>query len=128
MTASADFVALAIEQMAKFGAVTARRMFGGAGLYRGPVMFALILEDTLYLRTDREGEARFVAAGLTLFTYATKNGARTVRAFWRAPLSCLEDEDEMTHWAETAFAAAATAQRTRKPAAKKAKPGKAKRR
>jgi DNA transformation protein len=127
MAASAEFIAFAIEQMAGLGAVTARRMFGGAGLYRGPVMFALILDDKLYFRTDREGEARFAAAGLSPFTYATKHGERTVRAFWRAPLACLDDE-EVVRWAEAAFAAAATAQRARKPAAKRAKTSTAKRR
>ncbi len=126
MAASAEFIAFAIEQMAGLGAVTARRMFGGAGLYRGPVMFALILDDTLYFRTDREGEARFAAAGLSPFTYATKHGERTVRAFWQAPLACLDDEEEMVRWAEAAFAAAA--QRARKPAAKRAKTSTAKRR
>ena len=60
--------------------------------------------------------------------YATKHGERTVRAFWRAPLACLDDEEEMVRWAEAAFAAAATAQRARKPAAKRAKTSTAKRR
>jgi DNA transformation protein len=40
---------LVLEQMADFGFVTARRMFGGAGIYRDGMMFALIADDVLYL-------------------------------------------------------------------------------
>lgn len=109
MAASAEFIAFAIEQMAGLGAVTARRMFGGAGLYRGTTMFALIADDTLFFRTDRAGEEFFVQAGLSPFSYATHNGPRTLRAFWRAPEQCHDDPEEMVLWARRACAAASAA-------------------
>ena len=37
---------------ADFGPVTIRNMFGGAGVYADGVMFAILAEDTLYLKTD----------------------------------------------------------------------------
>jgi DNA transformation protein and related proteins len=36
-----------------FGPVTIRNMFGGAGIYADGVMFAILVDDTLYLNADR---------------------------------------------------------------------------
>ena len=40
MAASREFLEYVLDQMALFGGATARRMFGGAGIYRDGVMFA----------------------------------------------------------------------------------------
>ncbi len=37
---------------APFGPVVARRMFGGAGLYRDGLMFALVFDGVIFLRVD----------------------------------------------------------------------------
>ena len=47
-----EFVANVLEVMAPWASVSARRMFGGYGLYREAQMFAIVIEDTLYLKTD----------------------------------------------------------------------------
>ena len=44
-----EFVAHVIELMQPWAAVSARRMFGGHGLYRDGTFFALIVDDTLYV-------------------------------------------------------------------------------
>ncbi len=36
--------------MAGFGPVAVKRMFGGAGIYRDGLMFALVADDVLYLK------------------------------------------------------------------------------
>ena len=43
-------VELSLELLASLGAVRARRMFGGWGLYAGDAFVALIADDQLYLR------------------------------------------------------------------------------
>ena len=40
------------ELLAPLGPVSVKRMFGGAGVYAGDVMFALISDDQLYLKVD----------------------------------------------------------------------------
>jgi DNA transformation protein len=106
MAASAEFLAFLVEQMAGFGPVAARRMFGGAGLYRDGVMFAAVSDDVLYLKTDAEGSNAFAAEGLGPFTYATTGGENTLGSYWRAPARCLDDPDEMALWCRRAFAVA----------------------
>jgi DNA transformation protein len=116
MAASAEYLDFIKEQLSSFGPVTVRRMFGGAGIFRHGLMFALIAEETLYLKADHASQAEFEALSLPPFTYGTKGGKRTVMSYWRAPEACLEDRDELTEWAHKAFAAALRAHRPAKSA------------
>lgn len=106
MSTSAEFLDFVAEQMADFGPIAVRRMFGGAGVFRDGLMFALIADEVLYLKADETTEAYFKAEGLGPFTYQTKRNPRTVLSYWRAPERCLDDPDEMTDWCRKAFAIA----------------------
>ena len=114
MAASAEYLDFIKEQLSGFGPVAVRRMFGGAGIFRDGLMFALIAEETLYLKADAASQGEFEALSLPPFTYGAKGGKRTVMSYWRAPEACLDDRDEMTEWAQKAFAAALRAQRPAK--------------
>lgn len=119
MATSAGFLDFIKEQLQDFGAVSVRRMFGGAGIFRDGLMFALISDETLYLKADAASQGDFESLNLPPFTYGAKGGKRTVMAYWRAPEACLDDRDEMTEWARKAFGAALRAQ---KPARSRRKP------
>src|SRR5690242_338095 len=106
MAASAEYVAFLAEQMAGFGAVTTKRMFSGAGIFRNGLMFALVAGDVLYFKTDEAGQAAFRARGLGPFTYGTKTGERKLTSYWQAPESCFDDDAEMTEWCQRAYAVA----------------------
>lgn len=113
MSTSAEFLEFVKEQMAGFGPVSVRRMFGGAGVFRDGLMFGLIIDEVLYFKSDKTTESDFKAEGLKPFTYQTKRNPRTVMAYWRAPERCLDDPDEMTDWCRRAYAVAL---RSAKPA------------
>ncbi len=63
MSSQADFAAYCTELLASAGAVRSKRMFGGYGLYVDDIFVAIIVQDTLYLKTDDESRHRFEAAG-----------------------------------------------------------------
>jgi DNA transformation protein len=84
------------------GGVAARRMFGGAGLFRDGVMFALIADEVLYLKADATTVPAFEAEDLGPFTYGTKNGNRVLTSYWRAPERLLDDDEEMRDWCRRA--------------------------
>jgi len=113
MATSTEYLDFLKEQFAGFGAVTVRRMFSGAGIYRDGLMFALIARDTLYLKADAASQGEFEALNLKPFTYEAKGAKKVIMSYWRAPEACLDDPEEMTLWARKAFAAAL---RARKPA------------
>jgi DNA transformation protein len=106
MTASAGFIELLKDLLAPLGLITVRRMFGGAGVYSDGRFFAIVDDDTLFLKTDEAGRAAFEAEGMGPFTYMTKHGSGTLTSYWRAPERLLDDPDEMVAWARTALAAA----------------------
>ena len=100
------FVQHIVEMMSEIGAVRARAMFGGWGIYGDGMMFGLVANDVLYLKTDDENRAAFVAQSLEPFIYES-NGKRTTMSYYRAPDEAFDDREVMSHWAKIALEAAA---------------------
>lgn len=93
------------ELFRQLGPIRTRRMFGGYGVYSGEAMFALVLDDTLYLKSDAETEALFERERLPRFCY--QKGEKTVcTSFFQAPADVLDDPDAARLWGERAYAAA----------------------
>jgi DNA transformation protein len=101
--------------MRGLGPVAARRMFGGAGIYVDGVMFALVADDTLYLKTDAENRADFDALGLEPFVFHQKDGDTIETSYCRAPEDALESPDAMADWAKRGYAAALRAAARKRP-------------
>ncbi len=72
------------ELFSGFGPVAVKRMFGGAGIYAGGTMFAIVIDGAIYLKADEHSIPAFEAEGLTPFTYEAKN-KRAVMSYWRYP-------------------------------------------
>ena len=66
MSVSDEFLEFVVDQLSSWGGVTARKMFGGAGLYRDGKMFGLIADDVAYLKVDDSNRPEFVAAAAAL--------------------------------------------------------------
>jgi DNA transformation protein and related proteins len=103
MAVSADFREMVLELLEPLGGVTHRKMFGGVGLRRHDLFFALIAEDTLYLKVDDANRADFEAAGCEPFR---PFGGDQPMSYWSVPLDALEDPDVLAHWAHKGLAAA----------------------
>ena len=106
MSVSAGFVDMLKEQLAEFGSVSVRRMFGGAGIYNDGVMFGLIADDTLYLKADDINRSAFEAEDMKPFAYQGKGGHVAIMSYWQVPERLLDDPDELAAWARGALAAA----------------------
>lgn len=87
------------------GDVRVKRMFGGQGIWAGPVMVALVADGTLYLRVDDETRPVFEAAGCAPFTYSGK-GKPVTMPYWTPPPEVLDAPEDFRPWAEKALAAA----------------------
>ena len=59
------------ELFAAFGRVHVKSMFGGAGLYADTVMFGLVVDDVIYLKTDAHTRAAFERENCHPFSYDT---------------------------------------------------------
>jgi DNA transformation protein and related proteins len=92
-----------------FGPVTIRNMFGGAGVYADGVMFAILIDDTLYLKADETSSGTFAAEGKGPFTYRAKDRKPVAMSYWEIPERLLDDSDELAAWARRAHEVALAA-------------------
>src|ERR1700722_12817723 len=106
MVASDSFAEFLREQLAPFGHLTMRRMFGKTGAFCDGVMFGMVTENTLYFRVDEENREIFEeAASFPPLNYA-KRGELIDLAFWRVPERLFDEPEELISWARAALAAA----------------------
>jgi DNA transformation protein and related proteins len=104
-----EFVDFVVGLMAEWAEVSARKMFGGYGLYREGLMFGLIVEDELFFKTDSNNVAQFERAGSHPFVYQSQT--RTVQmSYWSAPAASLDSPAEMCEWCQSAYGSALRAQ------------------
>lgn len=98
MPVSDEFIEYMLDQFSTWGDVTARKMFGGAGLYRDGMMFGLIADDVVYLKVDDSNRKEFVDAGSSPFKpYPDKP---MTMSYYEVPSDILDDREEMVKWAE----------------------------
>jgi DNA transformation protein len=112
---SNGYVEFLVDQLAARD-VSARRMFGGAGLFRDGLMFALVADDELYLKVDDSSRPAFEALGLTPFRYRRKGRPIALKSYYRAPEGLVDDPDELVRWADAAWEAALRAGQRGDPA------------
>ncbi|MDJ0955847.1 MAG: TfoX/Sxy family protein [Arenicellales bacterium] len=100
-----EFTEYVKEVLGSLGPVQARRMFGGYGLFCDGVMFGLIADDTLYLKSDQVIEPYFKERNLEQFTY-DKRGKPIKMSYFMAPEELFEDPEQATLWARRSLDAA----------------------
>jgi DNA transformation protein len=114
LSVNASFKEFLIEQMAGFGPVTIRAMFGGAGVYHHGLMFALVDDEMIYFKVDDTSRATFEVENLSPFVYAKKD-KKIDMSYFRSPERCLDDADEMVKWCRVAYGVALKAAAKKKP-------------
>jgi DNA transformation protein and related proteins len=106
MVASDSFAEFLREQLAPLGRITMRRMFGKTGVFCDGLMFAMMMDNTLYFRVDEDNRAAFKEAlSFPPLNYEKKGGTIDL-SFWRAPERLFDEPDELVTWARAALAAA----------------------
>lgn len=92
-----------VQDLTELGDVTTRKMFGGHGVFRDGVMFAIVdPQGSIYLRADETTEQAFVDAG------SEKHGRMP---YWGLPNTVAGDASGLVEWARTAANVAANAKK-----------------
>lgn len=107
MAASEGFAEFLREHLAPLGGLGLRRMFGATGVFSHGLMFAVVSDDTLYLRVDDGNRPAFAEAQAGPPLSYMKGGKRIELAYWPAPDRLLDAPDELRDWCRLALAAAA---------------------
>jgi len=102
MAVSQEFLDYLLDQLSAWGGVSARRMFGGAGLYRDGKMFGLVADDVAYLKVGETNRDRFVAAGSEAFKpYEDKSATMS---YFEIPVDVLENSEKLIEWSKESLA------------------------
>ena len=72
MVASDSFAEFLREQLAPLGGLELRRMFGKTGVFCDGLMFAMVTDDTLYVRVDEHNRTADLAVELALSAFGKK--------------------------------------------------------
>jgi DNA transformation protein len=118
MAVKEDYLQWVLEQLSGAGRISSRRMFGGVGLYRDGVFFAIISGDTLYFKVDDATRCNYEKRGMSQFRPYLDRPLVSMN-YYEVPADVLEDPDECVEWALRAVASAAVA----KPKSPTRKPG-----
>jgi len=110
------------ELFAGLGPIQIKRMFGGAGGYADGLMFLLLADDVIYLKTDDALKRELAEEGCGPFVWEPQSGPRAGEkidlSYWRLPDSALDDPEAAVRWGAKALAVArakAVAKPKRKP-------------
>ncbi|MGZ8306502.1 MAG: TfoX/Sxy family protein [Allosphingosinicella sp.] len=87
------------EALEPLGAVTMRRMMGGATLYLDGTIFAILDEGEIWLKADAESDAVWDSEGCEKFSVTFKDGKVDVMNYRRAPQDVYDDPEAMQLWA-----------------------------
>jgi len=110
------------EMFAAIDGTTIRKMFGGLGVFRRGIMYALVADDILYMKADEATSPGYEAEGCQQWVYDGRDRAVPM-PYWRLPDRLFDEPDEFREWALAAFA---VGERTTKPKkATRAAPGSA---
>lgn len=95
-----------LDLLRSVGPVAPRRMFSSWGIFVQGRMFAIVFDETLYLKVDQHNRAAFEAEGLAPFTYEGRKGRTVELPYRQAPPDAMEDPAQMRPWAQGAVDAA----------------------
>ena len=95
------------EALEPLGAVTLRKMMGGATLYLDGTIFAILVEDEIWFKADEETNAIWDAEGRERFSITFRDGTVDTMNYRRGPTDVYDDADAMRDWAKLALEAGA---------------------
>lgn len=114
MTRKNDYLEYILEILEPFGNITYKSMFGGYGIYKSGLVFAIIVDGELYFKGDKEQADEFYESeGSNKFGYESK-GKIVTMSYWKVPADVLEDEELLAKWFEFAYNAALKSKKKKK--------------
>ncbi|HEY1962197.1 MAG TPA: TfoX/Sxy family protein [Rhizomicrobium sp.] len=88
-----------------FGPVTARRMFGGEGLFAGDVMIGIVGDgDEIFLKTNETTRAAYLDENARQFVFhmRSKPAEVALTSYYSLPPRLCDDPEELARWAKEA--------------------------
>jgi DNA transformation protein len=96
--------------------LTVKSMFGGYGMYKDGVFFAIIDQDEnkLYFKFGQENAQDFENHNCKQFIYQPKNGKEMKMNYYEVPIDIIESKNELKTWVDKAYTVAVNAKKPKK--------------
>lgn len=75
-------------------------MFGGYGIYKDGIIFAIIAYDQLYFKVDDTNKADYEAHDSGPFVYDQGGHKQTTMSYWLVPEEIMENHEKVAEWME----------------------------
>jgi len=97
-----------------------RKMFGGVGIFRHGLMYALATSDgRISMKADEQTIADFKAEGCEEWRYERNNGKASTMGYWYIPERLSDNSEELVEWSMKAFEVALRADLKKPPGRRK---------
>lgn len=83
--------------------ITSRAMFGGYGIYKDGLIFAIIAEDQIYFKVGDSNKADYEAINSQPFVYEQGNHKKTTMSYYEIPEEILTNPEEVEQWVAKAW-------------------------
>lgn len=103
MSSSEGYLEYVKDVLEPFEPIIYRKMFGGYGIYKNGLIFAIILEDELYFKSDESSEDFYSQHNSKQFTYPIRSGKLVKMPYWIVPEHIMEDSDVLKVWFDHAY-------------------------
>ncbi len=104
---------------AEMQGVTVRAMFGGYGIYKNSVFFAIIVDGKLFFKVGDSNRKEYEEHGIKPFTYKMPNGKPYQMSYWQVPEEIMENREVFSSWVSKAVIASLTAKKMKPKPVKK---------
>ena len=117
-----EFIEHILDVLEPIGNVTARKMFGGYGIYNNKVIIGIVDEDELYFKVDESNLQNYKKLKSSPFTYERGDGQKIAMSYWYVPESVIEDNEKFCEFAESSYKISLKNKLNKKPKNKKPDP------
>ncbi len=120
MALQSEFVTWLEDMFCVVPGTTIRKMFGGVGVFRHGLMYALATSDgRVSMKADEQTIPDFKAEGCEEWQYVRKSGKSATMGYWYVPERLSDDSDALLEWSMKAFDVALRADQKKSPSQRK---------
>jgi len=83
--------------------ISHRAMFGGYGIYKDEIIFAIISDDKLYFKVDDSNRVDYEKHGSKPFVYSQGKHKATTMSYWELPSKILNNKKELPSWIQASY-------------------------
>ena len=88
------------EVLAEVDDISSRPMFGGFGIYKDSVFFALISDSELYFKVGESNKTDYNKTNSRPFVYIGHKGKDVTLSYWLLQEEIMENKDKLIKWVD----------------------------